>query len=40
MGDYLKLAQGLMKKQGGEGESGGGGMGDYLKLAEGFLKKR
>ncbi|EAY89001.1 hypothetical protein OsI_10484 [Oryza sativa Indica Group] len=25
MGDYLKLAQGLMKKQGGEGESGGGG---------------
>ncbi|KAG8073991.1 hypothetical protein GUJ93_ZPchr0006g45770 [Zizania palustris] len=44
IGDYLKLAQGFMKKQGGEGGSGGGGggggMGDYMKLAEGFLKKR
>jgi hypothetical protein len=35
----MKLAQGFMKKQDGEGGSGGG-VGDYIKLAEGFMKKR
>ncbi|KAJ4767458.1 hypothetical protein LUZ62_077833 [Rhynchospora pubera] len=43
-GDYIKMAQGFLGKQGGAqsggNHSGGGsGVGDYVKLAQGFLKK-
>ncbi|KAJ4750702.1 hypothetical protein LUZ62_047603 [Rhynchospora pubera] len=44
MGDYMKLAQGFLKSQGGAhsagGNSEGAGIGDYMKLAQGFLGKR
>lgn len=44
-GEYVKLAQGFLKKEdhdqghGGHSSGGGGGAGDYIKLAQGFLKK-
>ncbi|XP_031492480.1 nodulin-related protein 2-like [Nymphaea colorata] len=39
-GDYMKLAQGFLKKPGHEGGSQeGSGYGDYLKLAQDLLKK-
>nr|CAD1837898.1 unnamed protein product [Ananas comosus var. bracteatus] len=42
MGDYMKLAEGFLKKQPGShggGHDSEGGVGDYMKLAQGFLKK-
>lgn len=42
LGDYAKIAEGFLKKDGdsGEGdEKGGAGVGDYVKMAEGFVNK-
>ncbi|CAN6477348.1 unnamed protein product [Victoria cruziana] len=40
LGDYVKLAQGFLKKPGHEeGSHEESGYGDYLKLAQGLLKK-
>ncbi|KAF3332558.1 hypothetical protein FCM35_KLT02135 [Carex littledalei] len=44
VGDYIKLAQGLLGKQGGTHSGGGNsdagsGVGGYVKLAQGFMKK-